>query len=257
MIKFYKEANLAGSDLLLSFSGAGLSGTFAASLLAGNQQFEHVGLFFSHNISPIVRSDIYTSKPIYNGEVYFNQEKKITLIDFTLGAGKKIRSKFFEELTDLYKKHSMNRIIIIGGIAKEYLTDTELKKESIDVYYLANEVLSNDSNVGIINFEKYISLDNKTKPLKELDYMSMAGTPRYLVKYLNKNGINFIYLFAYSSIPIDPLAGYAIYNRVSRLLGLGGEIVILSKKYDFKNFIEEHKELINLDSTWRSYFNTK
>jgi hypothetical protein len=249
MIKFYKQIDLTGSDLLITFNSAGLSGNFAASLLIANNNFEHAGFLFSNNLSPFSLTGP-NGTTIYNGEIYYNGEKSVTLINFTTGVSKQYRTAFFNELVGIYKAHSMKKIVVMSGIAKEYLNDTELKKTNVDVYYLSNDSGLVENNNGIVNFKGYLGLENKTKPLPELDYMSANGSARYLIKHLDKNGFTYSYLFVYSSLPFDPVAGYVLYNRICNLLTFTNEKVTLPKIISFATYLT-NLQGIKLDDTWK------
>jgi predicted ATP-grasp superfamily ATP-dependent carboligase len=138
MIKFYNNVDIKNADLLISFNSAGLSGNFASSLLINNNNFTKIGFYFSHYICAYASTGS-NGQLTHNGEIYFNEEKKLLIINFFVGAQHYYMKKFFDEFMSFYKTYSLGRIIIYGGISSTYQNDEELRKKNIDVYYMTNE----------------------------------------------------------------------------------------------------------------------
>lgn len=253
MIKFYKQVDIKQSDLILAFNSAGLAGNFASSLLINNNSFENVGFLFSHYLSSYA-SNANDGQITYNAEVYFNQEKKTLLINFFAGVSHYFKDKFFEELMQIYETNQMGRLFIIGGIGKGYLNDEELRKAVIDTYYLTNDTSFNGESNGLKCFEKLAQISNKSKPLAELKYIDNSGTAKHLVKWLSRKNYKFYYLFVFSSALFDPLAGAALYFKLSQVLGLRSDSVTIPKNYEnILKMMEELSKQLKIDPAWKLF----
>ena len=247
MIKFYKNYDISESDLLVCFSSIGLSGNFASSLLINNNSFENIGFYFSHYLSASVSTST-NNQTTYNGEVYFNPEKKVLILNFFFGTPQYYKNKFFEEFMYFHKNNKLKRIIVYSGIGKSYQNDEELTKKIIDVYFISNT--QEAKNYGMRNFEEFVNLENK-KPFKELEYVTMSGSSKNLVKYLYKNNYNFIYLFTFSGGIFDPAAGVTLYNRLCNILGINNNKEDIQKGLNPKYFLEDIGKKLKFEDTWR------
>jgi predicted ATP-grasp superfamily ATP-dependent carboligase len=254
MIKFSKNVDISGSLLLLSFTSAGLAGNFASSILLNNNKFENVGFLFSHYLSSYVGLNPQNGSVLFNGQVYFNEEKKIVLINFHAGVAHHFRNDFCKELLEIHTKNQFRGVIIYGGIGKGFLNDEELRNTNVDVYYLTNEAQFNGSQYSMKSFESLVKLENKKKAFEEIKYLDKVGLAKHLVKFLNKNKVTFHYLFAYSSDLFDPLAGAAIYYKLSLLLGFSTENVVIPKYVgNLNSFLDKVESEFKIEPTWRLF----
>ncbi len=254
MIKFTKQKDIKNSLLLLSFTSVGLTGNFASSLLINNNNFENIGFLFSHFLSPYAGFNPQTGSVLFNGQVYFNEEKKLLLINFHAGVPHHNRNKFSQELVELFQLYTMRGIIIYGGTAKSFMNDEELRNKNVEVYSLTNEANFDGTKYGIKNFESLVKLEDKKKPLEEIKYLDGIGTAKHLIKFFSKKAVTFHYFFSYSSELFDPLAGLVVYNRLSLLLGLGREVVNVPKYSEsLVNFLEGVEKNYKIEPIWRLF----
>lgn len=254
MIKFHHDIDIKGSSLLLSFTSSGLTGNFASSVLLNNHNFECIGFFFSHFLSAYVGINPNNGSVIFNGQVYFNKEKRILLINFHSGVSYQFRNPFCLELLSLYEKYNLNKFLIYGGIGKGFTNDTELKNKNIDVYYLTNDTSLNPAKFNLKNFVDLVKLENKKKPLEEVKFLENSGIPRHLIKFLNKKCIPFNYLFAFSNELFDPLAGIAVYYKLGLILGFTNDDVVIPKYSESLNlFLENIESQFKIESTWKLF----
>ena len=161
MIKFSNEIDIKGSALLLSFTSVGLTGNFASSILINNNNFESIGFLFSHYLAPYVTINPETNSTMYNGQIYFNQEKKIVLINFHAGVPHHFRNEFCKELLDIHQNYAMRGFLIYGGIGKGYINDEELRRKVVGLYYLTNDDTFEGSKLNMKSFESLVKLENK------------------------------------------------------------------------------------------------
>jgi predicted ATP-grasp superfamily ATP-dependent carboligase len=250
MIKFYKNVDIKNADLLISFNSAGLSGNFASSLLINNNNFTDIGFYFSHYLSAYA-SISENGKLTHNGEMYYNQEKNLLIMNFFVGVQHYYKKKFFDELMAFHKNYSLGRIIIYGGISSFYQNDEELRKKNIDVYYLSNDVTFKTEEMK--SFEKLVNIENKTKPLKELDYTAHAGSARNLVKYLDKNGIKYYYFMVYSYGIFDPSAGLVLYSKLSSWLGFPVEKYDIMKGINVGDLLRMIGDKLIYEDVWKAF----
>ena len=248
MISFYnnEEINIQDTDLLLAFSSAGMSGTFAASLLINNHPFENIGFFHSEYINNFAVSN-EKGETKYNGEVYYSKQDKITLINFIGGCFKDTKKLFFEEVGKFYQENKMNKLIIFGGIGKDFLNDTEINSKNVEVYFLSNDKCFNGQFHSMKSFENLVNIEDKKHHLQEMKFMEKTGTAKELAKYLHKNDLPFQYLFAYSEVLFDPQAGLALYFKLAFILNLKEEVKAIEKHKDnFLDYLEKLEKEHNL-----------
>jgi predicted ATP-grasp superfamily ATP-dependent carboligase len=254
MIKFSKNVDIKGSQLLLSFTSVGLAGNFASSLLINNNKFENIGFLFSHYLSAYVGLNPQTGTALYNGQVYFNEEKKIVLINFHAGVAHHFRNDFCKELLDIYTSNSLTGIMIYGGIGRGFLNDEELRNPNVDVYYLTNDSQFDGTQYFLKNFENLVQLENKKKAFEEVKYLDKVGLAKHLIKFFNKKKVTFHYLFAFSSELFDPLAGLAVYYKLSLLLGLSKENNVIAKNVgNLNSFMNKVESQFKVEPTWRLF----
>lgn len=254
MLKLWKNVDLKDSHLLLSFSSVGLSGNFASSLMINNHNFENIGFLFSNYLSPYAGVNVETGSLNYNGQCYFNQERKILLINFHTGVPHHFRNLFCEELLGIFNKYSMKNITVYGGISKGYLNDEELRNVNVQVYYLTNDETFDGKKFGIKNFENLVNMENKKKQLQEIMYIEQSGFAKHLVKFLNKKKVLFYYFFAFSLELFDPSAGLALYFKLAKMLNFTQEDNIVGKSENNMNGILEKIEgKYKIEPTWKLF----
>ena len=254
MIKFTKQADIKGSLLLLSFTSVGLTGNFTSSLLMNNNHFENIGFLFSHYLHAYAGLNEKTGGVIFNGQVYFNEEKKFLLINFHAGVAHHNRNKFSQEIVEIFQQYTMRGIVIYGGTSKSLLNDEILLSKTVEVYYLTNQQSFNGESYSVKNFENLVKMEDKKKPFEEVKYLEGIGVAKHLIKFLSKKCVNFHYLFSYSNELFDPMAGLAVYNRLCLLLGLGTEILNVSNyNIDYSTFLEKLESQYKLEKTWKLF----
>jgi len=256
MLKTIKQVDISESILLISFTSVGLTGNFASSLLINNNSFENIGFFFSHYLSAYVGFNPQTNSPLYNGQVYFSKDKKITLLNFHAGVAHHFRNEFANEILKMFNDYKMKKIIIYGGIGKDFLNDEELRNPNVDVYYLTNDEQFDGKLSNIKNFETLVKIEDKKKPLEEVKYLDKVGIAKHLVKFLTKKNVNFIYLFAYSSELFDPIAALAVFYKLKLVLGLSNENVVIPKNgHNLNEFLDKIEKNYKFEQTWKLFLN--
>ena len=255
MLKFSKNVDLTNSLLLLSFTSAGLTGNFASSILINNHNFESIGFFFSHYLCPYVGKNPGSGGLLFNGQAYFNQDQKILLLNFHAGVPHHFRNEFASELLTLFSGNSMRGIIIYGGIGKNFLNDEELRLKEVSVYYLTNDKSFSGQNFGVKNFETLVNLENKKKFLEEVQYLDRCGVAKHLIKFFSKKNVTFHYFFAFSSELFDPLAGLALYYKISNILGFtqDGGVSVPKAVDNLNDFLDTVEKQFKIESTWRLF----
>jgi hypothetical protein len=254
MIKFTKQTDIKGSLLLLSFSSVGLTGNFASSLLLNNNNFQNIGFLFSQYVSAYAGFNAQTGAILLNGQVYFNQEKKILLINFHAGVPHHNRNKFSQEIVELFQQYTLSGIIIYGGTSQSFTNDEILRNKNVDVYFLTNDQSFEGEKFSMKNFENLVKLEDKKKPFEEIKYLEGIGTAKHLIKFLSKKCVVFHYFFAYSAELFDPIAGLALYNRLCLLLGIAKEAISIPRYNEsLPNFLEELEKQYKFEPLWRLF----
>lgn len=254
MIKFTKQSDIKGSLLLLSFTSVGLTGNFASSLLINNNNFQNIGFLFSHYLSAYAGFNEKTGSALFNGQIYFNEEKKIVLINFHAGVPHHNRNKFSQELIEIFQQYTMRGIVIYGGTSKSFLNDEVLRSKMVEVYYLTNHENFEGEIYSVKNFETLVKLEDKKKPLEEVKYLEGIGVARHIIKFLSKKFVKFHYLFSYSTELFDPLAGLSVYNRLCLLLGYDTQILNLANNtVDLSKFLENLETQYKIEKTWKLF----
>lgn len=257
MINFYNDEiiDFSESDLLLAFSSAGMAGTFAASLIINNHPFENVGFFYSDNINNFAVNNS-NGEAKYNGEVYYDKQDKIVLVNFIGGCFKETKKEFFTEIAEFHKNNKIRKLILFGGIGKDFLNDTVINSENVEVYFLSNEKAFNHQFHSMKSFEDLVNLDSKKNHLQEMKYIEKSGTAKSLAKFLHKNDVTFHYLFAYSADLFDPQAGLALYFRIAYMLKLKEEVSAIEKHKDnFTGYLEklENEHKLKFEPHWKLF----
>ena len=254
MLKLWKNVDLKDSHLLLSFSSVGLAGNFASSLIINNNSFENIGFLFSNYLAAYAGVNLETGMVNYNGQCYFNSERKILLINFQAGVPHHFRNLFCEELLQLYTKYSLRNLTIYGGISKGYLNDEELRNSNVQVYYLTNDESFDGKKFGVKNFENFVNMQNKKKPLQETIYIEQCGVAKHLVKFLYKKNVAFYYFFAFSLELFDPTAGLALYFKLSNILNFNQQDNVVQKSYNnMPGLLEKIEEKFKIEKTWKLF----
>jgi proteasome assembly chaperone (PAC2) family protein len=254
MIKFNKEVNIKGAFLMLSFTSVGLTGNFASSVLINNHNFESIGFLFSHFLSAYVSINPMDGQAMYNGQIYFNKEKKLLLINFHAGIPHHYRNEFCNELLNLYQSYSLNGFLFYGGIGRGFVNDEELRNKNLDVYYLTNDKNFDATKFGLKNFGEFVKIENKKKQFEEIKYLAGCGLARHLIKFLNKKSVPFYYYFSFSNELFDPVAAMAVYYKLALFLEFIKDNVILPKFVESLNsFLENVEKEYKIESTWKLF----
>jgi predicted ATP-grasp superfamily ATP-dependent carboligase len=254
MIKFTKHPDIKGSLLLLSFTSVGLTGNFASSLLLNNNNFQNIGFLFSQYLLAYAGFNQQTGGVLLNGQVYFNEEKKILLINFHAGVSHHNRNKFSQEIVELFQQYTMRGIVIYGGSSHLFLNDELIRNKNVEVYFLTNDQSFEGERYSMKNFESLVKLEDKKKPFEEVKYLEGIGTAKHLIKFLSKKNVTFHYFFAYSAELFDPLAGMVVYNRLTLLLGIQTETVNIPKYSEsLPTFLEGLEKKYKFEPIWRLF----
>jgi len=253
MLKLNSEKNIQGTNLLIVFPGEGNSTEFALSLLLLNYKFEKIGFLYSEYIKHSV-SYLEDGNLEFNGDLYLNEEKKITILNLTSGAPKKFVHKFNKEMVEFIKNNKFNDIYILTSSSKENITDIDIKSKIINVYYESNNENFNGNGLKKIK-EAFNISDEKRKGKKyyELSLVEGSNSSLQLTQKLILEKINFVFIFNFSNSILDPLSGLALFKKILFLFKLSDKDENVEKSeinaLEALNKIE--KENIKVSPGWK------
>ncbi len=121
-INLLKDYNLSGYRLLEGFPSVGLVGPMVNSYIIEKLNMEYIGYIESDSFPPI--SAIHGATPLFPVRIYKDDKYKIiTLIsEFTIPVETVYQMSY--EIIDFCRKHGIEEIISIGGIAAEKSSNT-------------------------------------------------------------------------------------------------------------------------------------
>lgn len=249
--------DISNSSLIIVFAGEGSSSAVACSLLISNCNFQSVGYLYSTNLQSTA---FYASKdskrPSFNGEVFFNQEKKVTLLDISSGYSEGKTEAFSKELITFIQGQKFKEVYFLGSISKSNIVDFEIRSKVFNVYYMTNdEKYKND--FGFLGIKDAFQLEEKEKGGKKYKEMEelygCEGLRRMAQKFVLEK-VNFVFVFAFAEEGFDPLCGLALYEKISFVLKLKeNENKVEKKEIGKDKILEEIEKNYKVDPVWRTY----
>ena len=70
----------------------------------------------------------------FNGDLYLNEEKKITILNLTSGVPKKFVHKFNKEMIEFIKNNKFNDIYILTSSSTDNITDVDIQSKLIKIF---------------------------------------------------------------------------------------------------------------------------
>lgn len=249
MIKFHQQHNLEGSDLLLSIASIGMGGTFSTTLLHKKYSFQHIGTFFSDYLHAFCCSD--GQQLVLNGEVYYNEEKKILNICFISGVHSHNQRDLFKELIDIFDQYKLRRFILVSSVSNQYSNEVELTNQKLHTYEVSNIRDIDYDKLGIKSFVDLVNLQGKKKELEELKYITGSSFACALCKHLNKRNIPYVYLFSYSHALFDPISGLTLFYKMAQFFGWSNENVEFNKfGHNFEELLKKISSEVEIEDKW-------
>jgi len=253
MLKLNSEKKLEGTNLLIVFPGEGNSTDFALSLLLSNYNFEKIGYLYSDYIKHSV-SYLENGNLEFNGDLYLNEEKKLTILNLTSGAPKKFIHKFNKEMVEFIKNNKFNEIYILSSSSNDNITDIDIKSKIINIYYESN--IENFNGNGMKKIKEAFNVNDekrKGKKYYELSLISCSNSSLQLTQKLILEKINFVFIFNFSNDILDPLSGFALYKKILFLFKLSDkdENVEKNEMNALDALIKIEKENVKISPGWK------
>lgn len=249
-----ESIDIKNSKLIITVNQLGLSAIIAAKLLTINNNFEKVGFYFSEYTNQSI-TILPNKEELRNGELFYNKEKKIVLLNFICNIPSYYQTEFFEELNEFISKNKLTDVIFVTGISSEFLNDAEIKKEYNTPYYITNISLTTNNNTnnniisslnkaGIENIVDLFDLKNQPKvhltsykEFDELNFMKGIGFLNKYTRYQYKNKKEILIIGAYIRQPLDVEAALSLYKGIVDFYGLSNTNDLVSLLKDA--FIED------------------
>ncbi len=253
MLKLNSDKNIKESNLLIFFPGEGNSTDFCLSLLLSNYNFEKIGYLYSDYIKHSV-AYLENGNLEMNGDLYYNEEKKTTILNLTSGVPKKFVHKFNKEMIDFIKSNNFNEIYILTSSSKDNITDVDIQSKIINVYYESNNEKFNGNGMKKIQEAFNLSEEKKKgKKYYELSLIDVSNSALHLTQKLILEKINFAFIFNFSNSILDPFSGLALFKKIIYLLKLSDkdENVEKSEMNALEALNKIEKENIKISPGWK------
>ncbi len=253
MLKLNSDKNIKESNLLIFFPGEGNSTDFCLSLLLSNYNFEKIGYLYSDYIKHSV-AYLENGNLEMNGDLYYNEEKKTTILNLTSGVPKKFVHKFNKEMIEFIKNNKFNDIYILTSSSTDNITDVDIQSKIINVYYESNN--ENFKGDGLKKIKEAFNIsDEKRKGKKyyELSLVDGSSSSLQLTQKLILEKINFVFIFNFSNSILDPLSGLALFKKILFLFKLSDkdENVEKSEMNALEALNKIEKENIKISPGWK------
>ena len=253
MLKLSKTVDIKNSILLLIFSSNGNASNIATTLLIKNYPFEKIGFYYSQFMSHgVCESEDGTLE--FNGSLFFNENKKILILDLSGGIPKNNWYNFNEEFFKFLNENSFKEIYILSSSDKENLTDKEIKSNVINIYYETNKKDFKCDSMKKIQ-EAYEIEENKkeNKIYYELGLVEISESEQKILQKMILDKINFIFIFTFSDDVFDPFTGLALFYKISFLLGFSDkDEKVLKKEINLIDYLGEiEKNGLKIEPSWK------
>ena len=256
--KTSEKLDFSQSILILFFPGKGNSTSFAQSLLQSNNEFKNLGYLYSDYLISSANYSNSGKSLEFNGSIYFNSSKKITILDLTGGIKKRKLNEFTEELLKFIKDSKFSKIYIVGSSSKDNVFDADLISKSINIYYCSNDSYDYSKyNMNTIKEAfKVTEEERKGKNYYEMNLLESCDSLKRVVQKLILEKIKFCMIFGFAEPMFDPFCGLALYKKLSLILGFSDKDEKVSK-IELDNvsiLLNFEKQGIKIDNYWKILF---
>ena len=256
--KTSEKINFENSNLIIFFLGVGSSPSFSLSLLFSNYEFKNVGYLYSECLSCSVCNS-YDSKNLeFNGSLYYNASKNITLLDLTGGIKSRELNGFTDELVKFIKDNKFGKIYLIGSSSKDNVLDIDIVSKIINIYYFCN-----DENEKMLNTIKNIKdafkvkdEERKGKKYYELSLLEGCESLKRVAQKLILEKMKFVLIFGFAGDMFDPFCGLGLYQKIALILGLTDkDEEVRKEELDNITILDNFsKKGIKIDNSWKILF---
>jgi len=253
-----EKVDFSNTTLVLFFPGKGNSTSFALSLLRSNNDFKNIGYLYSECLSSSVSYSSDGKSLEFNGSIYFNSSKKLTILDLTGGVKSRELNDFVDELVKFINDSKFSKIYIVGSSSKDNVFDADLVSKLINIYYLTNDpsVTIKCNMKSIKDAFKVEDEERKGKNYYEMSLLEDCDSLKRVVQKLILEKIKFVLIFGFAEPMFDPFCGLGLYKKISLLLELTDKDEDVTKveldNYSILNTFE--KQGIKIDNSWKILF---
>jgi predicted ATP-grasp superfamily ATP-dependent carboligase len=235
MIKFTNKIDISNSRLLVTSGVIGFASILTSRILVAQHDFSKIGFYFSEYTGSVVTVLPQEGYQL-NGEVFFNEKKRILILSLASGVPSYYTKKFFTEFNNFVTENTIKDVLFTSGILPEYQNDSEITSTVITPYFLSNdeEVSKVLESSGAISFVKYCNLVGKKKKnsIDEVHYASGTGLASNYIKHQAKSKLKYNFLGVYIRTPLDILAAITFVNTLCYYYGFVEKpLNLLEKKY--------------------------
>ena len=246
------------TTLVLFFPGKGNSTSFALSLLKSNNEFKNLGYLYSDYLSSYANYSNNGKCLEFNGSIYFNSSKKITILDITGGVKSREHNEFTKELLKFIKDSRFSKIYLVGSSSKDNALDTDLISKSVNIYYMANDLVDY-SKFKIKTIKEAFKVTEEERNGKKYFEMNLINSCDYLKKLVQKlilEKIKFCLIFGFAEPMFDPFCGIGLYKKLSLILGFinSDEKVNKVELDNVSTLLNFEKQGIKIDNYWKVLF---
>lgn len=245
--------NISGSSLAIYLPGQGGVSSLSLTLMLKNHSFESIGYLYSPYISKRVSYESKDSENLtFNGQLYYNTEKQLTLLKLTAGTQPKYMNDFIKELLTFIKEQKFSKITLISGIAKQNLTAKDIESKVINFYYLTNNPkFENKLNLKPIK-EAFNPDESKRngKNYYEMTLVEGCELGRRIIQSLILENIEFLFVFCFADDNIDLYGSLALYYKIRCLMELGNDEVVYKKEMPYKDILNEIQSKVKIGCSW-------
>ena len=257
--KTSEKIDFSNTNLILFVPGKGNSTSFAISLLkSNNNDFKNIGYLYSEGLTSSVNYSTDGKSLEFNGSLYFNSSKKLTILDLTGGIKSRELNNFVDELIKLIKESKFSKIFIVASSSKDNAYDEDLLSKIINIYYLAtdSEDYTKYNMKNIKDAFKVKDEERKGKTYYEMSLLESCDSLKRVVQKLILEKIKFLLIFGFADAMFDPFCGMGLYNKISLILGFSDKDEKVTKvEMDNISILENfEKQGVKIDKHWKILF---
>ena len=253
MLKLSKTVDIKNSTLILIFSSNGNASNIASTLLVKNYPFENIGFYYSQYMSHSVCEN-GNGNLEFNGSLFFNENKKILILDLSGGISKNNWYEFNEEFFKFLNDNKFKEIYILSSSDKENLIDKEIKSNEINIYYETNKKdFKCDSMKKIQDAYEIEENKKENKIYYELGLVEISESEQKILQKMILDKIDFIFIFTFRDDIFDPFTGLALFYKIAFILGLNEkDEKVIKKQINALNELNEIEKIgLKIDSSWK------
>ena len=224
-----------------------------------NNNFNRVGFYYSQYLYASIGLDS-KGRINYNAEVFYNEEKKIIMINLLATVRKEYIPKFYDEFFKLWiTEYQVQNITLLGSMDNSYIKeDKELFNTNVDTFYISNSTEDLTTKYKLRKFANLLAENGshdksaKHKSFEEFHLINGQSFIKKFIKLLNKSAINFTYVLVFGLGVFDPFGGLGLYNKACSMLGLSNKDEVVKRDLnDFTSFFKDFK--LKMEEGWLLY----